>query len=90
MLLNAKSSLYIYIKYIWVGLVGFYGILTIIGYSMPNPLYTNILNIYDLVWLVGFYGISTIIGYSMPNPLYTCILNIYDLVCLGFMAYQPL
>ena len=53
-LFNAKSSLYIYIiKYIWFGLVGFYGISTIVGYLTPNPLYTYILNIYDLVWL-GF------------------------------------
>ena len=51
-LFNAKSSLYIYIKYIWFGLVGFYGISTIVGYLMPNPLYTCILNIYDLVGLV--------------------------------------
>ena len=35
------------------GLVGFYGISTIVGYLMPNPLYTYILDIYDLVWL-GF------------------------------------
>ncbi len=35
------------------GLVGFYGISTIVGYLMPNPLYTYILNIYDLVGL-GF------------------------------------
>ena len=34
-------------------LVVFYGISTILGYLMPNPLYTYILNIYDLVWL-GF------------------------------------
>ncbi len=27
------------------GLVGFYGISTIVGYLMPNPLYTYILNI---------------------------------------------
>ena len=31
--------------------LGFYGISTIMGYLMPNPLYTYILNIYDLVWL---------------------------------------
>ena len=37
----------------WFGWVGFYGISTIVGYLMPNPLYTYILNIYDLVWL-GF------------------------------------
>ena len=54
-------------------LVWFYGISTIIGYLMPNPLYTYISNIYDLV---GFYGITTIVGYLMPNPLYTYILNI--------------
>ena len=86
-LFNAKSSLYICIKYIGFGLVGLYGKSTIIGYLMPNPLNTYILNIYDLV---GFYGISTIVGYLMPNPLYTHILNIYDLVWLGFMAYQPM
>ena len=47
---NVKSNVYF-------GLVGFYGISTIVGYLMPNPLYTYILNIYDLVWL-GFmaYG----------------------------------
>ena len=50
---NAKSSLYIYIKYILFAFVGFYGISTIVGYLMPNPLYTYILNIYDLLWL-GF------------------------------------
>ena len=45
MLFNAKSSLYIYIKYIGYGLVGFYGISTIVDYLMPNPFYTCILNI---------------------------------------------
>ena len=51
-LFNAKSSLYIYIEYIWFGLVGFYGISTIVVYLMPNPLYMYTLNIYDLVWWV--------------------------------------
>ena len=88
-LFNAKSFLYIYIKYIWFGLVWSYGISMTVGYLMPNPLYTYILNIYDLV-LVWFYGISMTVGYLMPNPLYTYILNIYDLVWFGFMAYQPL
>ena len=41
-LFNASSSLYIYINYIWFGWVGFYGISTIVGYLMPNPLYTYI------------------------------------------------
>ena len=30
------------------GWVGFYSISTIVGYLMPNLLYTNILDIYDL------------------------------------------
>ena len=34
-------------------LVRFCDISTIVGYLMPNPLYTYILNIYDSVWL-GF------------------------------------
>ena len=41
----AKSSLYIYIKYIGFGLVGFYGISTIVGYLWLNSLYTYMLNI---------------------------------------------
>ena len=36
----AKSSLYINIIYLGFGLVGFYGIATIVDYLMPNPLYT--------------------------------------------------
>ena len=50
-LFNTKSSLYIYIKYILFGWVVFYGISTIVGYLMPNPLYTYISNIYYLVGL---------------------------------------
>ena len=50
-LFNAKS--FLCIKYIWFSLVRFYGILTIVGYLMPFPLYTYILNILGLVWL-GF------------------------------------
>ena len=51
---------------------------------MPNPFYTYILDIYDLVWL-GFMPI-----YLMPNPFYAYILDIYDLFWLGFMVSQPL
>ena len=32
------------VNFIWIGLVAFYGISTIVGYLMPNPLYTYILN----------------------------------------------
>ena len=42
-LLNAKSTLYIYIKYTWFGLVGFYGISTLVGYLMSNSLNTYII-----------------------------------------------
>ena len=65
------------------GLIWFYGISTLIGYSMSNPIYIYIYIVFS--W-VGFYGISAILGYLMPNPLYIYIyiyiyiLNIYDLV----------
>ena len=39
---------YTYILNIY-DLVGFYGILTVVGYLMPNTLYTCISNIYDWV-----------------------------------------
>ena len=47
-LFNAKSSLYIYIKYTGFGLIGFYGISTIVGYLMLNPFYIYVLNEYDI------------------------------------------
>ena len=61
-LFNPKSSLslsiYIYIYiYIWFGLVGFYGISTIVSYFLLNSLYIYIYiyiyQTYDLIWL-GF------------------------------------
>ena len=33
-------------------LVRFYGISTIVGYSMPNPAYAYIMDVYDLLWFV--------------------------------------
>ena len=50
-LFNAKSFIYIYIKYVGFDLVGFYAISTIVGYLIPNPLHRYILNINNLVWL---------------------------------------
>ena len=41
-LFNDKSFLYIPIKYLRFGLVGFYGISTIVGYSMTSLLYIYI------------------------------------------------
>ena len=40
---------------------------------MPNPFYTYISNMYDLVW---FYCISTLAGSLMPIPVFTYILDI--------------
>ena len=57
----------IYVKYIGICLVGFYGISTIVGYLMPNP-FLDIYVEYIGFGLVGFYGISTIVGYLMLNP----------------------
>ena len=47
------NPLYKYILNIWFGLVVFYDISTIVGYLMPKPFYTSILDINDLVW-IGF------------------------------------
>ena len=52
-------------------LIVFYGIPTLVDYSMQSSLYTNILNIYDSVWL-GFMDIPTLIGNLIPH-----ILDIY-------------
>ena len=45
------------LKLVW--LVGFYDISNIVGYLMPNPLSTNVLNIYYLVWF-GFMAYQTL------------------------------
>ena len=74
-LFNAKSSLYIYIKYIRFGLVGFYGASTIAGYLMPNAVSTNT---YILYIVVVFYGISTLEGYLTLNSVYRYILYMFD------------
>ena len=47
-LFNAKYFLYMYIRYIRAGLVGFYGISIIVGYLMPIPFYTYTSNIWFL------------------------------------------
>ena len=54
-----------------VGLI-FYSISTLVGYFVPNPLYTYILDMYDLF---GFYGILTI-NNSINNQSF-----IYTLKC---------
>ena len=42
------NPLYIYIKYIGFGWVGFYGISTIVGYLIPNPVGNFILDELEL------------------------------------------
>ena len=44
-LFNTKSSLYIYINYTGFGLVGFFGISTIVGYLVPITVNTYILDV---------------------------------------------
>ena len=66
----------------WV--VVLYGISTLVGYLMSNP----------VCCLVVFYGISTLVAYLMLNPVYIYIymyvLNIDNLLVDCFTAYQPL
>ena len=79
-LFNAKSSLYIYIKYIWFVLVWVYGISTIVGYLMPNPVHTYILNIYDLIWFgLVLRHINHCRLFYAKSCLYIYIEYIYDL-----------
>ena len=39
------------LKKVPFSLVGFYAASTVVGHLMPNPLYTYVWDIYDLVWL---------------------------------------
>ena len=52
---------------------GFYGISTIVGYLMPNTLYTFILN----NWFGWVHGISNILAFLMLHPLQNHTLNIW-------------
>ena len=89
-LFNVIYPLYIYIKYIWIGLVGFYGISTIVGYLMPNPL----LYIYiKYVWigLFGFYDISTtIVVYLMPNLFSYIYIKYISFGLVGFYGISTI
>ena len=69
---------------IWFALLWFYGISTMVGNLMLNPLHKYISNINDLV---EFYVISAMVGYLMPNTLNKHMLNIYDLVRFGLVWF---
>ena len=91
-LFDAKSSFYIYSKYIWFGLV-WYGLVLL--HINPCRLFNAKSSFYiyskyiwfGLVWfgLVWFYCISTLVDYLMPNLLFTYIVNICDLVWFGLV-----
>ena len=49
--LSQQKGLSMVLLSVWLDMVGFYGISTIVRYLMLNPLYTYVLNIYDLFWL---------------------------------------
>ena len=86
---NTKSSLYKHIKYIWFclvcfGLVWFYGISTIIGYIIPNPFYTYILDIwFGLIWFMAYQQLSR---FNAKSFLYVYIIfffvGFYNIVIL--------
>ena len=62
-------------------MIWFYGISTIVGYLIPNPISLSLyIYIYIKFGLVRFYRISTIVDYLMSNTFYIDISNIYDLV----------
>ena len=65
----------LYIKDILFCLVGFYCISTIVCYSMPNPLYAYILNVYDLIWL-GLWHIINCWLFNAKSSVYIYIKDI--------------
>ena len=69
------------ISYVGFGLVGFYGISTIVGYLMSHPSFYICIR-YVGFDLDGFYGISAIVGYLMPHPsLYIYISYATSSIC---------
>ena len=66
--------IYICIKCIRIGLVDFYGISTVVGYLMPDPVYTYISNINDLVGL-GFMAYQLL------------LVNQYQFIFIEYIIY---
>ena len=62
---------------------GFYDISTIGGYSMPNPLYTRILDIQDLVWF-GFMTYQPLRLYNAKSFVF--IYNKY-MIWFGWVGF---
>ena len=83
-LFNAKSSLYIYIKYIWFGLVGFYGISTIVGYLMPKV--RGAYYVQDL--FLDFLSPKLVVCIIHKCVLYTDNYNKYGIQKLIFLPFN--
>ena len=74
-LFNAKSSLFLCIKYIWFGPNGFYGISTIVGYLMPNSFYAFLsLRVFGLL-SSSLLLISTTFRPICPPAIFRCLLS---------------
>ena len=80
-------------------LVWFHGISTIVDYLMPNPLYINILNIYDLVWFGLFCFFLFFVFWHInhcgllntkSSPYKYIQYTWFGLVLFVFIAHQPL
>ena len=76
---NAKSFLYIYIKYMVFDLDGFFWYINNCRLSNAKSFLFMYIK-YMVFDLDGFFGISIIVAYLMPNPFYTYILNIWYLI----------
>ena len=83
-LCNAKSSLCIYIKYIWFDWVKFYGISTIVGYLMPNPL--HICLIYRIWLRQVLWHIKHCSLFNAKSSLHVRIYLIYR-IWLGWVGF---
>ena len=75
-LFNAKSSLYICIKYIGFGLFWFYSIKTIVGYLMLNPLYIYIY-IYIYIYRIWFGWVLWFLWHINHTRLFNAKSSLY-------------
>ena len=74
-LLAWQRDMIMMMKYIWFGVVGFYGISIIVDYSMPKPFYIYVLNIYNMVcfdWYINHYRL-----YNAESSLFIYIKYIW-------------
>ena len=90
-LFNAKSFLHIHIRYIGFGLVGFYGISTITGHLMPNPVYYIIIihMISEHILLITFLNEPEVIFFHIVKWFQVLLCNTnYSLQHYSFICSQ--